>query len=37
MTIWDQWSTVKKTRAMIALIVLACLFLYGAIGDAMGW
>lgn len=37
MAIWDDWSTFKKTRAVVGLIGIAAIFIYAAIRDAMNW
>lgn len=37
MAIWDNWSTVKKTRAIIGVTILGALLLYGTFMDLMGW
>jgi hypothetical protein len=37
MPLWDDWSTVRKTRAVIGVGLLGGLLLYGAFADAMNW
>lgn len=37
MAIWDNWSTVKKTRAAVGLLLLVGVVLYALIMDFMGW
>jgi hypothetical protein len=37
MAIWDDWSTAKKTRAVIGIVGFIGLLLYAAVADMMGW